>query len=173
MIKHIVLIMICLASYLTQGQIFNKIVFDEDAQQEILYGVCTIDGFMIDQFEPWYSLEFDEYIPNEQDVENISGLLECVSIRIVFGSWCSDSQREVPRFLKIVSSIAIPFERLEIIGVNRKKMAVEAGIIEGYVDFVPTFIIFLNGKEIGRIIETPNQTLERDFLEILSSSTHQ
>jgi len=32
---------------------------------------------------------------------------------------------------------------------------------------VPTVIVYEGGKEIGRIIESPTVTLEKDFIEIV------
>lgn len=66
--------------------------------------------------------------------------------------------------------IKFPEESLEIICVDRKKkgFADEANGID--INFVPTFIFYINGNEIGRIIELPNITLEPDFLKILKQT---
>jgi hypothetical protein len=34
---------------------------------------------------------------------------------------------------------------------------------------VPTIIFYENGKELGRIVESPEKTLETDILKILES----
>ncbi len=173
MYYRILFLVIYLSSFAVFGQQQNKIVFDENAQQEILYGLGTVDVFKEEPFEGWFSSGFNEYLLNENSIKQIGILVEEVSIRIVLGTWCSDSRREVPRFFKILNAIHFPSERLEIIGVNRKKVAPEVGIMEGYVDYVPTFIIFLNDIEIGRIIEKPSKTLEEDLLEILTNKIFQ
>jgi hypothetical protein len=36
---------------------------------------------------------------------------------------------------------------------------------------IPTIIIYRNNTEIGRIIETPHTTLEKDLLDILNMKT--
>jgi thiol-disulfide isomerase/thioredoxin len=161
------------SSYAVFGQSLNQIVFDESAQQEILYGYGTIDFFHEDSFNTWFTPTFNEYTPEKTVVDNLKSLVDGIAIRIVLGTWCSDSRREVPRFIKILNEIDFPVERLEIIGVNRQKVAPEVGIMEGYVDYVPTFIIFQNDVEIGRIIELPNKTLEEDLLEILTNKVLQ
>jgi len=167
MLRPILFIAIYLSSFAVFGQQQNQIIYDEDAQQEILYGFGTVDFFKEKPFETWFSPVFNEYLPDEHRINQLEILAEDVSIRIVLGTWCSDSRREVPRFFKILKAIRFPNERLEIIGVNRKKIAPEVGVEEGYVDYVPTFIIFFNDFEIGRIVETPYNTLEEDLLEIL------
>ncbi|MCU0370461.1 MAG: thioredoxin family protein [Bacteroidales bacterium] len=54
--------------------------------------------------------------------------------------------------------------------VNRDK---EAGLVETInynIQKVPTFIIYRKGREIGRIIETPYTTLEKDLLMFFSDN---
>lgn len=150
------------------AQAVNKIIFDEAAQQDILYGYCTPQAFSDPMFESWYNFEYNSYEPQKGVVEKLDPLMNGVSIRVVLATWCSDSQREVPRFLKILSQLNIN-ERatVELICVNRAKTAIEIGIGSEYVDFVPTFIFSKNGKEVGRIIETPSTSLEEDMLNML------
>ena len=35
------------------------------------------------------------------------------------------------------------------------------------IEFVPTIIFLRNGKELGRIVESPEQSLEKDMRKIL------
>ena len=37
---------------------------------------------------------------------------------------------------------------------------------------VPTFIFFKNGKEVGRFVERPRETLEKDMLKILKGEPY-
>ena len=37
------------------------------------------------------------------------------------------------------------------------------------IELVPTFILDYNGEEIGRIIESPEESLEKDLLRIIST----
>ncbi len=166
--KTFIAAMLVLMVYSSNGQELNKIIFDERANQEILYGYCTPDAFKSSIFEGWFNYEFDGYAPNAEILKNLNPLIDGVKIRIVLGTWCGDSQREFPRFMKILSQLEpIDGLTLEIICVNRSKTAEEIGIQAGYVDFVPSFIVFVNGIEKGRIIEIPQITLEEDLLNLL------
>lgn len=150
------------------AQVVNKIVFDEIAQENILYGQCTQAAFTDPMFDSWYSPEYNNYKPISKIISKLNPLISGITIKVVLGTWCSDSQREVPRFLKIMSLLEIN-ERMaiELICVNRSKTAVEVGVTEGYVEFVPTFIVSRNNVELGRIIETPTKTLEEDLYNLL------
>ena len=149
------------------AQQINEVIYDEDAEQDILYGYCTIEAFRNEPFKAWFEPAYNDYKPDEATVAQLKTLIEGSDIRIVLGTWCSDSRREVPRFLKVLKAIDYPLQRLEIIGLNRLKRAPHVGIGEGYVDFVPTFFFFSNGVEVGRIVETPYDTLEADMMHLL------
>jgi thiol-disulfide isomerase/thioredoxin len=92
--------------------------------------------------------------------------------RVFFGSWCGDSKREVPRFLKLLDLLGVQGESRELIGVGNKDTVYKrspAGEEEGLGIFrVPTFIILKNGKEINRITEFPVRSLERDLFSIVN-----
>lgn len=150
------------------GQEKNQIIFDEAANQEILYGVATVEVFANLPFSQWYLSEYEQYTLSPEVLDSLNFNLNDISIKVVLGTWCPDSRREFPRFMKVLTQLEFPLERLTIIGVNRSKISPEAGVNEGFVDFVPTFIVYKDGVEIGRIIESPVKSLELDFYSIVS-----
>lgn len=155
-------------AFTTRAQELNQVVFDEGANQKILYGECNISGFQKSPFSKWYKPEFKDYTPDAAIIDSLKSKLESIEIKIILGTWCSDSQREVPRFIKILQSLDFPLEKVQIICVNSSKTAVEYRVNVGDIELVPTFFIMLEGGEIGRIEETPTKSLEKDFLDILS-----
>ncbi|MCK7534305.1 MAG: thioredoxin family protein [Marinilabiliales bacterium] len=140
----------------------NTIVFDEKAEQDILIGYCNIEGFTSGVFNDWFQLEYDNYTVDNETIDQVNlDNIDNLEITIVLGTWCSDSQREFPRFYKILEKLNFSFEYLTIISVNRAKQAPETTVGELNIELVPTFIFSKNGKEIGRIIETPEVSLEK------------
>jgi len=134
----------------------------------ILIGECNRDAFTMEPFMEWYDIEYEEYTPDQTIIEKLKKDINNVSrIKIVMGSWCSDSQREVPRFYRIMDEAGIPDEKVELISVNRDKMVPGIDISALKIERVPTFIFYDGIKEQGRIIETPVETLEEDLLRIL------
>ena len=61
----------------------------------------------------------------------------------------------------------IPDEKVELLSVNRDKLVPGMDISALKIERVPAFIFYDGIKELGRIIETPAETLEKDFLMIL------
>ena len=96
------------------------------------------------------------------------GNMSDISIKIVLGTWCPDSRREVPRFMRIIDELDIPHDRLEFIGVDDVKISPIENFDSLDIIRVPTFIFFRNNLEIGRIIENPVTSLEQDMIDILS-----
>ena len=155
-------------AFTAKAQELNQVVFDEESNQKILYGECNTNGFKKSPFSSWYNSEFKGYTPDAAITDSLKPKLESIEFKIIMGTWCSDSQREVPRFIKILQSLDFPLEKVQIICVNSSKTAVEYRVNVGDVELVPTFYIMLEGVEIGRIVETPVNSLEKDLLDILS-----
>ena len=150
------------------SQDVNKVEYSERVGSMILIGECNRDAFTMEPFQEWYGFEYEEYTPEQSVIEKLKININDVSrIKIVMGSWCSDSQREVPRFYRIMDEAGIPDEKVELLSVNRDKMVPGMDISALKIERVPTFIIYDGIKELGRIIETPAETLEKDFLMIL------
>lgn len=139
------------------------------ANQNILYGRGTVDVFQSEQFSQWYTTEYEQYNVQTEVLASAKPDLKGITIKFVLATWCKDSKREVPRFIKILNTLEFPLEKMEIIGVDRKKVCPEAGVEAGFVDYVPTFFVYRNGIEIGRIVEHPTESLESDLLKILQS----
>lgn len=150
------------------SQDINKVEFSERVGNMILIGECDRNAFTMQPFQEWYDPEYEEYTPEQAVVEKVKkNIRDALRIKIVMGTWCSDSQREVPRFYRILDEAGIPDEKVELISVNREKLVPGMDISALKIERVPTFIFYDGIKELGRIIETPAKTLEKDLLRIL------
>ena len=83
------------------------------------------------------------------------------------GTWCPDSRREVPRFMKILDAWNFSPGMLTFIGVDNGKLSPIGEYDQLEIQRVPTFIIYKNNIEAGRIIENPVTSLEQDMVNIL------
>jgi dipeptidyl aminopeptidase/acylaminoacyl peptidase len=146
------------------------------------YGTVFLGEMKRDNFEEhlndWFGEYFD-YAPDEATLEELIALIHDVEITCVLGTWCSDSQREVPRLWKILDEVEFPAAELTMLAVGssrfRRDMPIAPEVFDWSIDSksfydvtrVATIIISKDGKELGRIIETPKNTLEKDLLEIM------
>jgi thiol-disulfide isomerase/thioredoxin len=117
----------------------------------------------------WYLTGYDSYNPDSLAVKKLTALgSDNIAIKIVMGTWCPDSRREVPRFLHVLDLWKFPPERVTFIGVDDAKKS-PVGEYEGLgIQRVPTFIFYKNNIEAGRIIENPATSLEQDIVNILT-----
>ncbi len=140
---------------------------NEKKKQEMMIGKIQQNDFLKEPYKTWYEEEYLMYDLDSTTLDSID--LTGTNIKILFGSWCSDSRREVPRFIKMLEYKNFNFDSLGMIGLNREKQApiYEKNTLN--VELVPTFIIFKNKNEIGRIIESPNNSLEKDLSVILGN----
>ena len=93
----------------------------------------------------------------------IDGLPANLTVKILFGTWCHDSEREVPRMLKLLAASGVKEENISLISLDIRKEEPEgrAGALD--VRFTPTFVFFIDSEELARIVERPNESLETDL----------
>ncbi len=116
----------------------------------------------------WFDAGYSVYQPQKEYVDRLTRMKDSIDIVVVYGTWCSDSQRELPRFFKIADMVGLPADRVKLIAVDRTKQ-LPAGVSQEYgITLVPTFIVKYRGVEIGRIIESAKTTLEQDLTELLA-----
>ncbi len=163
--RLIFLLLILPAVICAQGK--NKLVTDEKSDKPMLIGLCDRTAFADSNFSWWFNSEYDYYPADSVAVVRFSKRLQDVKITIVMGTWCSDSRREVPRFYRILDQVGFNTQNLTLICVDRNKTTPDNLVEKLDIKLVPTFIFSKDDKEIGRIVETPKQTLEMDLVKII------
>jgi len=118
---------------------------------------------------PEYELEKSAYAPEDSMLIKLDAIDKEFEVLIFMGTYCPDCKREVPRFLKIHDLLTHTKFAYRMYGLNRKQDDT-SGMREKYaIEYIPTFIIYVEGKEIGRIIESPIVSIESDLYEICCS----
>ena len=145
----------------------NQTIFDSKSNHEIMIGYCTLAGITDTLFNSSFRNEYAAYIPNPEIANQVSSLLDGISMTIVLGTWCSDSREQVPRFMKVLNVAGNDAPVPLLICVDSDKKAGDVSLEGMNITKVPTFIIFHNKRELGRIIETPQTTIEQDLYLIL------
>jgi len=109
---------------------------------------------------------YDNFSLSQEDINTIKQWPSELNVEVFFGTWCHDSQREVPKLLKILTSnknvkaklIALDYQKTDPKGLSK---------IKG-IKYTPTFIFYKNNQEIGRIIERPTSSLVADITYFLN-----
>ena len=138
------------------------------ADELILDGKITRND-LVNKF-PWFQDNYKRYQPKDSVINQIKNFSYELKVTVFMGTWCDDSKAEVPKFFKIADALQFYDAQVEIIAVDKNKQCSSVDISFYKITLVPTFIFYKNGKEIGRIIESPKETLENDILKILSDA---
>jgi len=170
MIKYITLFLLLTATLAGESQQVNKTIIDPKLGKEVMIGYCNKTGLEKGPIGTEFSSEFEAYKPQKKYIEKLTSPIDAVEFTIVLGTWCSDSREQVPRFYKILDQTGYNPKRVKVIGVDSNKSAILVDIRDLNIQRVPTFIVYKNGIEVGRIIETPEKKLERDLWNIISET---
>lgn len=147
----------------------NTLVVDEKTGKPMLIGFIDRTALVDTAFSNWFDPEYHDYNVDLSALEDVSNSLSDITFTIVLGTWCSDSHEQVPRFVKILDALDVNFtEKVTMIAVDRNKIGLGDETVELNLKAVPTFIIFKNNVEIGRIVETPQESLEKDLVSIIT-----
>ena len=150
-----------------KGSYEHNAVRVPDGNSVILVGTASLDSLLTEPFDDWFEQFYREAQPDPATVQAIAPLLEEVQIHAFIGTWCEDSQREVPKFVKILEGAGYPVDQVRLITMTREKSTPQKYEEGLHVTNVPTFIFYKDGKELNRIVEFPIESLESDMLKIL------
>lgn len=144
--------------------------------QQMLLGKIERKDLSAPPYASWFTKNYLHYMPQSAEINALRNSLKGKKIRLFMGTWCGDSQREVPAFLKILDSAGFQIDNIEIIGVDNAdsvyKQSPDGATADKLIFRVPTFIIYENNIEVGRITERPITTLENDLLLITSGKAY-
>ena len=168
--KNILLAILLLFAMNASAQELNKKMEDTIKHKQVMLNICTREAITtFEEFKASYDPNYAAYQPDSATIKELGKLTRGKNITIVLGTWCGDSKFQVPHFLKVADALKLNDNDITFIAVDGAKKA-ENGLIDNMkITNVPTFI-FTDGKgiEIGRITETPKETLEKDMLKILT-----
>lgn len=169
--RHTLLLLLLALSTQVFSQAQNAKVKDPKLNnKEVAIGYWDTKGLSQGDFGFYFGSQYELYVPVEKYIEKMKGSINNLDITIVFGSWCSDSKIQLGRFIKVLNEAGYNDMHLKIIGVNRDKNGLSVNVEPMNIDRVPTFIIYQGGQELGRIVETPKKSLEKDLSKIVSKA---
>lgn len=166
--KRYFVVLFCLMSFVAFGQNMNFMSKDPITGKPMLLGNCTREAFKDSSFSWWFNSEYNMYEVDSTSLAKISDKINNIDITIVMGTWCSDSRTLVPEFYKILDYFNYPSDKVKLIMVDRDKKGRNDEVADLNIHLVPTIIFYRKSKEVGRIIEAPAETLEKDMVGILN-----
>jgi thiol-disulfide isomerase/thioredoxin len=112
-----------------------------------------------------------KHLLSEETIIQLTKIKDTYTIKAFFGTWCHDSEREIPALLDIIEAAQNPNLQLSLIALDMDKEDPKGLAKQYQVKYTPTIVIEAKGKELGRIVERPDNSLEDNILSIINSST--
>ncbi|WP_448211359.1 thioredoxin family protein [Colwellia sp. MEBiC06753] len=139
----------------------------ESTGQQASIAVGDINQTQLLAEYPSFLAEFSSFQETPEQIAMVEQFPNNLTLDIYFGTWCHDSQREVPRLLKAlahnqkvaVNLVALDGHKQEPLG--REKIA--------DIKYTPTIVVKIDGREVGRIIERPATDLITDITQFIKS----
>jgi thiol-disulfide isomerase/thioredoxin len=148
----------------------DKIELNEEVtidEEIMLKGLSDRMGFQLPTYKHWFDSTYEAHPLDVAILDQIKPLVSDMSFDVYLGTWCSDSRREVPAFYRIMDHLAIAEDQVHQVCVDRSKEVPKDLMTIDSLEFVPTIVVYKNEKEVGRIIEFPNNTLEKDIVDMV------
>ena len=125
----------------------------ERPNEKTFKGIISREVLLSDTSFKWYAENQKGYKPNAAALEGLQKNKDSVQLLSFMGTWCEDSQNIIPKFYSLLDMAQFPSDRVTLIGVDRKKLTLGHLSEALNITNVPTIIVLINGKEIGRVIE--------------------
>jgi thiol-disulfide isomerase/thioredoxin len=146
------------------------IVFAVDARKMVLkerpWLLAHTDIASLKKHSPEYVWRADAYTPDPKVIEELKNQTQDVNVRVFFGSWCAHCKRHVPLMTKVDEALDGSRIQIDYYGLPRGwGNHPVAGPLK--IRAVPTAVIFIDGKEVGRIKAEQWASPEEAIKEIL------
>ncbi|MDN3653933.1 thioredoxin family protein [Thalassotalea ponticola] len=135
------------------------------ASKTVLVGPVSEQQLL--QNYPKFNQVYQDYEPSNEEREIYAKLQSDMRVDVYFGTWCHDSVREVPKFLK---AIGLASNKVRLIALDMQKTDPQGLAEAADIAYTPTFVISQSGTEIGRVVERATTTINEDIIAIVETS---
>lgn len=140
----------------------------DDNGDPIIVGIQERTTLESEPYKKWFEESYKQHTLDTATVNTIKQSLSEATITVFMGTWCEDSQREVPAFYKVLDLAGIDASAVKLITITEGKDAPEDLIKANGIEYVPTIIFEKDGVELGRIVEYSIFSMEKDMEKILT-----
>ena len=138
-----------------------------------LVGITVKSDFDQLPYSVWFKTNYDSYSLDAKTVKTLKKGFKNITIKAFMATWCRDSKKAAPQLIKLLEETGFDFTNLEMITVSRSKQTPDHLEKDFDLKTVPTILFYKDGKEIGRYLEYPRETLEKDILKIVTGKKYQ
>ena len=130
-------------------------------------GYANKKTFNQENYRDWFYDYYDRYKTEKNVINQLKKVAKDVQITGYMATWCWESKRDVPRLYKVLEEIGYNFDQLELISVDRSRIATVGSEKGKRITSVPEFIFTRDGKELGRLTKYPMGNIEKYILKTI------
>ncbi|MDP4151379.1 MAG: hypothetical protein Q8927_19460 [Bacteroidota bacterium] len=142
----------------------------------MLLGSCDRARLEQPPYDSWFVRNYRDYPIDSATADRLREALRGKRFTIFMGTWCGDSRREVPRMFRILDYCGVPASAIRLIMVSPADSDYKQspGHEERGLNLfrVPDLLIYRDGKEMGRVVESPVVSLEKDMLTLTTGGDY-
>lgn len=162
------LLLFCLLSQLATAQ--TPLSYTNASGEKHLAGPFDLNVLRTDTtYSGWFEENIAKFKLKGADTSWKSALSD-TEVEIYLGTWCGDSKRWVPQFVKLWNELGLDESQLTFTalydGEEQYKQGPNGEEKGLQIHRVPTFIFKKEGFEYARIVESPRNDLEKDLAQI-------
>lgn len=165
--RYILLVLAILFAMNTNAQPQYKQIRDKDTKDLIFVGQI---GFYDLEHEPefkWFNKGYADYEADKEVIKYLQQHLNSYDIVTVIGTWCEDSHDMIPKLYKVLKQADYDMNVHQMYALDLAKKGQYKEEEKYSIESVPTIILYKNGEEAGRIVETVMESVELDLKEII------
>jgi hypothetical protein len=165
--KAILLSAILLISLAADAQKKYDVSKDPEEEGLVYNGPCTFGDLDAEKTFDWFKAGSAGYTPDAPSVAYLKKNLPTYELVVFMGTWCDDSHNLVPKLYKVLQQANYPMSQYTMFGVDRQKTTKNSEHLKYKITLVPTIIVLKDHKEVGRITETIDKSVEEDLVKIV------
>lgn len=134
-------------------------------------GRITINALFNKRNEAKFKPAYDAYKPDEEAIKIIKKFKGKMQIKMVMGFWDEESSKQTSELVKILETAKWNIhdaEDLKIFAVNTVMEAAFEGFNALKITVIPTYIFYVNGKEVGRYDNNLPMNLEKSIAAFMT-----
>lgn len=167
--RHFLLVILLFCFMQAEAQPNYKRIRDEDTKELVYVGELVYYDLEKEPEFKWFIKGAYRYQPDTAAMDYLKEHLKDYEMVTFLGTWCSDSHEMIPQLYKVLHDAGYPIKKkhtLYAVDLQKKTLYGEA---EKYgIESVPTVILYKDGEEAGRIVETTvEDTVEEDLQAII------
>lgn len=158
-----------LSSVLVNAQEFTNAKGDTH-----LWGTIQVDQLKKAPYADWFYEHYDDHQSSLTIDEGAQ--FKDVTVKVFLGTWCGDTKKLLPRFIKSWEQLGLSLDQVEFIGLHNEEDLYKQGPNRETIGYnihrVPTFIFEKEGQEINRIVERTVFDLDTDMRAIAANQAY-